>query len=141
MIVVERATEDDYSDICAIDAAEVGDYRRSDTITRAILNRECLVARRGADRLGFAVVNRAFFGQFFIEEIVVHPDARRRGVGRAIMQYAERTCPQSRLFTSTPESNIPMQRVCAALGYVRSGYIDNVHEGEREIIFVKFLTD
>jgi hypothetical protein len=32
-----------------------------------------------------------------------------------------------------------MQRLCDRLGFVKSGYIENLDEGDPELIYVKFL--
>jgi hypothetical protein len=55
------------------------------------------------------------------------------------MRHLERICPSEKLFTSTNESNMPMQRLCEKLGFVRSGWIDNLDDGDPEIIFFKRL--
>jgi ribosomal protein S18 acetylase RimI-like enzyme len=139
MIRVERATEDDYADICAIDAAIMGNDSRREYLAEAIMARHCLVAREADEALGYAVVDNAFFGNPFIELLIVHPEHRRRGVGEAIMRYIEKTCPAPKLFTSTNESNLPMQKLCEKLGFTRSGYIENLDEGDPEIIYFKRL--
>ena len=43
------------------------------------------------------------------------------------------------MFTSTNQSNLPMQRLCDRLGYVKSGYVENLDEGDPELIYVKLL--
>lgn len=138
-ILVERATEDDYADICAIDTAHVGDDSRCEYLAKAIMARHCLIAREAGQALGFGVVENSFFGNPFIELLIVHTDHRKRGVGMAIIHYIEKTCPSPKLFTSTNESNIPMQKLCEKLGFVRSGYVENLDEGDPEIIYFKRL--
>lgn len=136
-ILVERATEDDYADICAIDTAHMGDDSRHEFLAKAVRARHCLIAREVGQALGFAVFDNSFFGNPFIDLLLVHPDHRGRGVGTALIRYAEKTCPSLKLFTSTNESNIPMQKLCEKLGFVRSGYIENLDEGDPEIIYFK----
>jgi GNAT superfamily N-acetyltransferase len=138
-ILIERATENEYAGILAIDAAVIGDYQRADFITEALARRELFTAREGWEPIGFAIFNQSFFDQYFIELLIVHPDHRRRGVASGLMLHLETICPAPKLFTSTNESNIPMQRLCEQRGYVRSGYIENLDEGDPEIIYVKFL--
>jgi ribosomal protein S18 acetylase RimI-like enzyme len=138
MIVVERATEDDYADICAIDAAHMGNESRCDYLAKTIMARHCIVAREVGQALGFGVIG-SFFGNPFIELLIVHPAHRQRGVGTAIIRYAEKTCPSSKLFTSTNQSNVPMQKLCEKLGFIRSGYVENLDEGDPELIYFKRL--
>ncbi len=136
MIVVERATEDDLAELLAIDhSGEAGERDRH--LTDAVRNRQALIARVGEERVGFAVVNQSFFGQHFVELLMVHADFRRRGVASALMHYVEKTRPNQKLFTSTNESNLPMQALLDKLGYSRSGYVENLDEGDPELIYFK----
>lgn len=43
----------------------------------------------------------------------------------------------AKLFTSTNESNVAMQRLCDRLGYVRSGFIENLDERDPEVVYFK----
>jgi RimJ/RimL family protein N-acetyltransferase len=43
--------------------------------------------------------------------------------------------PTQKIFSSTNESNESMQKVFSANGFVRSGIIKNLDEGDPEIIF------
>lgn len=139
MILVERATEDDYADILAIDQAAMGNDERREYLASAVMARHAYIAREAGQALGYAVASNSFFGNPFIELLIVHPEERRRGVGAALMGYIEKTCPSAKLFTSTNESNLPMQRLCEKLGFVRSGYVENLDEGDPEIIYFKAL--
>jgi predicted GNAT family acetyltransferase len=137
MIVVERATEDDLSGLYEIDHAVVGRGGRQALLTQAVAARQAIVARLGATPVGFAVVHNHFFGNKFIELVVVHPDYRRQGIASALIRYVEKTSPGEKLFTSTNQSNSAMQALCEKLGFVRSGQIDNLDEGDPEIIYFK----
>jgi len=142
MIVVERATEEDIIDILAIDRAHGLTYGAEDRgafLVDSVRQRQGLIAREGEHRLGYALVHRHFYGYPFVELLVVHPDARRRGVGSALLAYVEKTQPGEKLFTSTNQSNIVMQTLLEKSGYVRSGQIDNLDEGDPEIIYFKRL--
>jgi GNAT superfamily N-acetyltransferase len=86
------------------------------------------------------VLNDTFFDQPFIALVVVKESARRRGIAAAIMRALESQCRGGKLFTSTNASNAPMQGVLAQLGFIRSGQIDNLDDGDPELIFVKFLS-
>ncbi len=130
---VERTTEDDLADVIAIDPA------RAEYLTSAIQKRECYIVREGWDLLGFAVLTRGFFDQYFIELLIVRPDRRRQGAATALMQHVEQIVPAEKLFTSTNQSNAPMRALCEKLGFVQSGWIDNLDEGDPEIIYFKRL--
>lgn len=136
--MVERATEDDLAALLAVDAAH-GGAARAALLEKAVRERHAYIAREGWDVIGFAVVAPSFFGQYFIELVVVHPDHRRRGAATALIRHIERIVPAEKLFTSTNQSNAPMQALCDRLGYVRSGWIENLDEGDPEIIYFKRL--
>ena len=111
-------------------------------VTRALAamtRRRALVAREGENKLGFAVVSQRFFDHPFIELLVSHPDSRRRGVATALLNYIEKTLPGDKLFTSTNQSNTIMQALLEKAGYVRSGWIENLDEGDPEIVYFKRL--
>lgn len=140
MIVVERATPEDLPDIHTIDRLVTGDERRRELLTKATLDRLMLVARRGFTRLGYGIVNRAFFDQVFVAYIAVHPDHRRRGVASALLAYAEKTCPQPKLFTVTPETDTIAQTMLAKRGYIQSGSVQHIYLNEAALIYVRLLT-
>lgn len=139
MIIVERSTEDDYADICAIDAAVTGDYSRAAMLAHAIRERHCISARRGDQRLGFLLANQSFFGHYFVSMLTVHPEQRRQGVARSLLAYIEKTCPKDRIFAAARQSDLIAHHLCAALGFIQSGQIDNINNGDLHIIYVKFL--
>ena len=67
----------------------------------------------------------------------VHENFRRRGIGSALMNYATTKCKEEKLFTSTNQSNTPMQRLLEKLKYERSGIIYNLDPGDPELIYFK----
>ena len=87
--------------------------------------------------VGFAIANDSFFAQYFLVLVVVHEDHRRRGVASALIRAVEARSPTPKLFTSTNQSNTAMQAVCESLGFVRSGIIENLDEGDPEVIYFK----
>jgi ribosomal protein S18 acetylase RimI-like enzyme len=141
MMLIERATEADFEAICAVDEAGAGSRSRRAFIAQALGQARVAVARSDGSVCGFVVVEQNFFGNGFVSLLMVHPEHRRRGVATALMRIAERDCPTAKLFTSTNESNVAMQRLCERLGYVRSGYIDNLDPGDREIVYFKNLAE
>ena len=88
---------------------------------------------------GFAIFDESFFEQFFVRLLLVHPEFRRRGLASALMRAAELDCQSGKMFTSTNQSNLPMQRLCDRLGFVKSGFVENLDQGDPELIYVKML--
>lgn len=135
MIIIKKALKSDFETICALD----GNSGRRDFLAKAVKEEQCLIAMIEGIPVGFAVLEQSFYGQGFISLLIVHPDYRRRGVARVLIRRIEAICPTEKLFTSTNELNVIMQRVCEALGFVRSGYTENLDEGDPEIIYFKRL--
>lgn len=137
MIIIEKASESDFEEICVLDHIILGNSSRRDFLANAINEEQCFIARIESTPVGFAMLEQSFYGQSFISLLIVHPDYRRRGVARALIHRIEEICHTEKLFTSTNKSNVIMQRVCEALGFVRSGYIENLDEEDPEIIYFK----
>lgn len=138
-LLVERATEDDLANIYVLDQA-FGSSNRLLYIDKAVREHGCYIVRdvsEGWGVIGFAVLTRHFFGEYFIELLLVHPDYWRKGIATALIQHIEKIVPAEKLFTSTNESNMPMRALCEKLGYAKSGWIENLDEGDPEIIYFK----
>lgn len=131
-ITVRRARADDIAGVLAIDHID----GRAEEIRLAIQRDRCLIAEDGAGTVGFCVDGR-LFAFAFLELLVVAPSHRRRGVGTLLVKAWEESATTAKVFTSTNQSNIPMQRLCESLGYVRTGLIENLDEGDPEIFYFK----
>ena len=114
---------------------------RADHLIAAVTARQCYIVRDQWDVLGYAILTQHFFGYPFIDLLIVHPDQRRKGAATALIEHIEAISPGEKLFTSTNESNTPMQRLMDRLGFVKSGWIDNLDPGDPEIIYFKALSN
>ena len=139
MTIIERASSGDFEHICALDETVHTGAPRRRFISEACAQGRIAVARVDDVIRGFVIFDQSFFDQFFVRLLIVHPDFRRRGLATALMRSAELDCQTGKLFTSTNQSNIPMQQLCDRLGFVKSGYIENLDEGDPELIYVKML--
>ena len=139
MTIIERASSEDFEHICALDETVHGRRARRRLIETACASGHISVARVDEVIRGFVIADESFFGQSYVRLLMVHPDFRRRGLATALMRAAELDCQTGKLFTSTNQSNIPMQRLCDRLGFLKSGYIENLDEGDPELIYVKML--
>ncbi|WP_254241829.1 GNAT family N-acetyltransferase [Achromobacter pestifer] len=109
-------------------------------IAQAVAAGQCWAATEAEDAsalIGYGVLDRSFFEHDFIPLIVVKHSARRRGVATAIMRTLELQCRGGKLFTSTNTSNIAMRQLLGQLGFIGSGQIDNLDDGDPELVFVK----
>ncbi|AST00137.1 N-acetyltransferase [Geobacillus thermocatenulatus] len=126
-------------EIVRIDAEVIGDESRRTYIKKAIEEGGCLVAKVNRSIVGFLVYNTHFFECSFISLVVVKPSERRKGYAKSLIKYFENISPTEKIFSSTNQSNERMHRVFLSLGYSKSGFIDNLDEGDPEIIYFKQL--
>ncbi|HEV2529359.1 MAG TPA: GNAT family N-acetyltransferase [Thermomicrobiales bacterium] len=141
---VSTATVEDTAGILEIDRTVVaGATDRAGRIAAAIADGRCLVAREagvaGAPLSGFAITDHSLFERPFLSLLIVAADARRQGVGSALLQQVIAETRGDRLFTSTNESNVPMRMLAGRLGFVASGYIENLDDGDPELIYIRWL--
>ncbi|WP_420883021.1 GNAT family N-acetyltransferase [Thermus tengchongensis] len=80
-----------------------------------------------------------FYAQGFISLLYIHPNYRGQGVGTMLVRYLESVCQTPKLFTSTNLSNVAMQGLLVKLGYMLSGVIHHLDQGDPELVFVKAL--
>lgn len=137
---VRLACDSDIDRLVDLDAIARQEPRRRAFIAQAVSAGQCWVAVDAGDAsrlLGYGVLDFSFFGHAFIPLIVVKNSQRRRGVGCAILRALESGCGAAKLFTSTNASNQPMQKLLGKFGFIESGHIENLDEGDPEIIFLK----
>jgi ribosomal protein S18 acetylase RimI-like enzyme len=139
MLIVEKAIVQDLESVSDLDALAFGPPPRPDTLRSAIDYGTCWVARQVDRIVGFARVDSFLHGHGFLGVIAVHPDHRRQGIATALVNRLEAACPTDRLFTAIDLSNVAMHRLGEALGFVRSGQVEELDEGHTELIYVKRL--
>lgn len=138
MAVIEQAESDDIQQLCCLDEIVLGSSRRADFLVRSVHEKKVWVSKIEGRIVGFITMDpSSFFGNPFIEILIVHPDFRKQGIGTLLIRKMESECLSAKLFTSTNQSNKTMQRLCESLDFIRSGYIDNLDEGDPEFIYVK----
>ena len=136
---IDIAQASDVNQMVALDALVIGNARRKTLITELVGLQQGYIARQESRIIGFLLMQHHFFGQPFIEVLIMHPSFRRQGVGTALMQHIEAVYTPGKLFTSTNASNKRMQQLCERLGYIRSGIVENLDEGDPELIYFKSL--
>lgn len=104
---------------------------------------ECVmsVAREGAERCGFALVNpRGVSGAPYLAAIAVVPTWRSRGTGAALLDYCERhaALTSRHFFLCVSSFNTRAQAFYARHGYHQVGQFDDyVIEGASELLLYK----
>jgi ribosomal protein S18 acetylase RimI-like enzyme len=136
------ATVADLPAILAFDHLASADSSRRQLITDAVATGTCFVATDPAGHpSGYAIYQHRFFGHVLIELLYTDPAHRRRGVGTALVSHGERhACQTPKLFISTHRSNTRMRSLLAKLGFIQTGVIEDLDEGDPELIFVKRVT-
>jgi GNAT superfamily N-acetyltransferase len=122
-----------------VDLAEaVVGGRRAGPLVQAAADREqLLVALDDGAVVGTLAYRTDWFACTFVTLVSVASDWRRKGVARGLFGAVERRSPGARIFSSTEETNVAAIRMHRALGFVESGYIDNLPQGYRELLFYK----
>lgn len=123
--------------LCTIDQKVIGDASRTEEIQQAIEEKRCLLYQSTDNIAGFLLFTNDFFGYSFISLVIVKPSDRRKGVASALMKAYMQMAKTSKVFSSTNQSNKRMQQLFHNLGFVKSGVIDNLDEGDPEIIYMK----
>ncbi|MBJ8004650.1 GNAT family N-acetyltransferase [Bacillus cereus] len=132
---IAKASIDDLDSIVHIDVNVIGDDSRRDYIKHAIDEGKCIIAKEDNSISGFLTYDTNFFGCTFLSLIIVSPTKRRQGHASSLISYMLNNSPTQKIFSSANESNTNMQKVFKANGFMRSGIIENLDEGDPEIIF------
>jgi ribosomal protein S18 acetylase RimI-like enzyme len=134
---IRLAGIEDYEALCAIDPVAETSVERRDQIRNWLGSACCCVAEANGRVAAYGVLTHHFYGQPFIEMVMVSREFRRQGLGTAIIRNFQSAITGSKLFSSTNMSNRAMQELFARAGFKPSGYIDNLDEGDPEIIFYR----
>ncbi|MFC7371953.1 GNAT family N-acetyltransferase [Fictibacillus iocasae] len=137
MKTVIIATMADSEKIVTIDSEIIGNTSRRKTIENAIEEGRCLIAKEGNDSVGFLLYETNFFECSFISLIVVSPLKRRKGYASLLLDFMLRTSTTEKVFSSTNRSNIHMHKVFDSNGFIQSGIVENLDDGDPEIIYFK----
>ena len=141
MISIRPATIRDVDAMISLDTTGLEDKARQVHIRSWVAAEKAMVGEIDGVVVGYAVIEYTFFGQGFITMLQVAEAHRRRGVAAKLLMRLESACRTEKLFTSTNESNAPMQRLLDAVGYLRSGTVYNLDEGDPELIYFKRIAN
>jgi ribosomal protein S18 acetylase RimI-like enzyme len=141
MAEIRKAVEADADEIISFDHVARDDERRRSFIRDSVRNGDAWIAMSGDRIAGYAVLEYTFYGFGFISMLYIRPDCRRMGFGAALVEHIEGLCWTEKLFTSTNESNGPMQGLMARMGYSPSGIINNLDPGDPEVVYFKSLRE
>lgn len=136
---IRPAQPSDLTAVMELAAAALGPERAGPLVRSHAEGHHLLIANRDGDLAGFLAYRTDWFQCTLVSLVCVQEDLRRRGVARALYRAVEQMSPSPRLFSSSPETNAVAIRMHAALGFSPAGYIDNLPQGYRELLFYKRL--
>jgi len=118
-------------------ATVIGNDRAGPFIKSHFERHQIIVAEADEQVVGFLAYRTDWFQCTFVSLVVVHEDWRRRSIAREFFKSVEAVSLSPRIFSSTEETNAISIRMHGALGFSPSGYIDNLPQGTRELLFYK----
>lgn len=134
---IRLATEADTEALIEMDPVAETDPARGRMIRDQIAASACYVVMVDGAIGAYGILNYKFYDNGWVEMLYVDPRSRRRGMGSALMRHFADECRTAKLFTSTNESNVPMQQLLESIGFERSGVIDNLDEGDPELVYFR----
>lgn len=138
---VREAVQGDLEELCAFDHVARSMRTRAEFLRQSIEAGFCLVAAREQQLLGYGILDYSFFENGFLALLYVRQGQRRQGIGARLVQALEARCRTAKLFTSTNQSNLPMQALLKAMGYRESGIIHNLDPEDPELVYFKRLRE
>lgn len=135
---IRLANAADLPALCRLDTYAAEHPERQQEVLSWTTQGACRVASVDGELAGYGVMTSHFFGRHFIELVMVGDRFRRRGIGLALVGEFQETCRGHKLFTSTNLSNASMQKLLLKAGFRSSGYIDNLDDGDPELVFFYF---
>ncbi|WP_413482185.1 GNAT family N-acetyltransferase [Morganella psychrotolerans] len=129
------ATERDIPLLIALDTVAAHDAQRCADIREWVAQGECCVVRRGAEIVAYGVLHYHFFHCGFIELLMVSQTQRGQGIGSRLLIALQKQCRTEKLFTSVNLSNTGMQALLLRQGFILSGQVDNLDDGDPEIFY------
>jgi ribosomal protein S18 acetylase RimI-like enzyme len=136
---IRDATPSDVPAMYAIDHMATKERNRQQHIREWVSKGKAIVAVIDNVVVGYAVLEYTFFGQGFISMLMVEKKNKRKGVATTLVTHLEERCETDKLFTSTNESNKPMQALMQSMSYEPSGTVYNLDDGDPELFYVKRL--
>lgn len=134
-ITIRLGKAEDTEALIGLDTTIPYDKQRPGQIRKWIEANTCHVMQTKGSIIAYGVLHYHFFGNGFIEMLMVAQKYRRMHLGSQLISCLKQNCTQPKLFTSTNQSNIPMQNLLAQSGFKASGAIENLDPNDPEIIY------
>lgn len=125
----------------SIDQEESVQLSREEKIAKAISDETCFIILAGNKAIGFVIFDYRFFDQGWIELMIIGEAYRGKGVGGKVFDQIAERCKAEKLFTSTNQSNTPMQRALAKAGFSFAGQLMGLDEGDPELFYYRLIME
>lgn len=122
--------------LIALDTVAAHDAQRRADIRQWVAQEECCVVQRGAEIVAYGVLHYHFFHCGFIELLMVSQTQRGQGIGSNLLIALQKQCRTKKLFTSVNLSNTGMQALLLRQGFILSGQVDNLDDGDPELFYL-----
>ncbi|MBH0157064.1 GNAT family N-acetyltransferase [Fictibacillus sp. 5RED26] len=134
---IQHAKEHHLQKIIELDKKMIGSDHRKEELEHAIKEERCLILYQEDEIAAFLIYHTHFFDCCFISLIMVDPAHQRKGLASSLLTHMSRISPTNKLFSSTNESNESMKKVFIKNNFKKSGFIDNLDEGDPEIVYYR----
>ncbi len=135
MEIIGDGTVEQFEALVAVDQVAQQDVGRRAELRRWLESGSVRVAAQDGVPIGFTVVEPSFFSNDFLALIVVGEQHRKAGIGQLLMSDVESSARHTKLFTSINLSNQVMQRLLAHRGWVSSGMVFGLDDGDPELFY------
>lgn len=128
------ATLQDIDGLIEIDSIKT--HERALKIAQWVADKHCYLVEQKTQICAYGVLHYHFFDFGFIEMLMVSRHFRRLGLGTVLINQFKLMCTTRKLFTSTNQSNKPMQDLLNQTQFLASGIIENLDDDNPELIYV-----
>ena len=135
---LRRATSDDLELVLTIDDLAAEDAGRRAWIERTLTGGGVFLLEEEARPVAYGVLD-TFFGHPFVAMLYVPRRHRGVGAGEALLRHLTDVTGAPKVFSSTNLSNAPMHALFRKLGWVVSGLLDHLDEGDPEVVYVTYV--
>jgi len=137
LIAIRLPRSSDSNALADLAATVIGEGRAGAFIKSHLERHHLMVAEANDEVVGLLTYRTDWFECAFVSLVVVREDFRRKGIAREFFRSVEAVSPTPRIFSSTEETNAPAIQMHTALGFTPSGYVDNLPQGVRELLFYR----
>ena len=110
---------------------------RAEKISIAIQENQCYIILANNVPVGFVLFDYRFFGQGWIELIIIDEMYRGKEIGVHAMNLICEQSQMNKIFTSTNSTNSRMQRALSKAGFTFAGEVIGLDKGDPELFYFR----